>query len=408
MNGEDVNKKSVFDYLKKFKIVFYVLATIIFSGLVDLLFTEIGLLYTDYYLSLGISFIIIIFIAFIIDLIIFLKKYPRKTTLEECVNIINKTGEKFIIPSKTTSINMFAIDDVEKSLAINNQLLNKPKRNIIYYSLSVKKYLNWIDFTFFKFLGELQKELKCNIIIGLHYNDKMRETMSISHHNQIYYKELRNWFKNIIKDIVGVDTLISYEDNIYKVKHRKYANNFHSFYNSQVIKYATDLYKNDGVDCNNKYKSFKRKLSNLESAFPIGQLAKKYSKNKRFIVLDNIKCLLDWQDKESYLYNLRCENPFIILAASTLVDANGIKIDVHDENLVPNLTDNVDVLKRKIKCTNIEVKKLMYSLLKPVDEAKTLKDEKSYNLALEEIYNTIVKKYNIRSFNDSGVKLWEE
>ena len=116
MNGEDVNKKSVFDYLKKFKIVFYVLATIIFSGLIDLLFTEIGLLYTDYYLSLGISFIIIIFIALIIDLIIFLKKYPRKTTLEECVNIINKIGEKFIIPSKTTSINMFAIDDVEKSL----------------------------------------------------------------------------------------------------------------------------------------------------------------------------------------------------------------------------------------------------------------------------------------------------
>ena len=289
--------------IKEYKAFMYVLISICFSGLVDLFFTEM-MIFDNYYLSFIISFLIVLLVAFIIDFVIYMYKLPRKTTLDDARDKINQAGSKFIIPGKEAkdkdpTNQMFYLAENEYDLVKKHSTeatdKNKPNemRNIVYYSLSVKKYLNWIDYSYFKFLADLKKELKCDVIICVHYNDEMRETMSSSHINQKYYKELRAWYISIIKKIIGEDTLIAYEDHIFKVKHKKYVNEFHYYFNQQVINETSNMLDNKKPEDieNENYSNFKRKLSNLESVFPIAMIAEKYTKNKRLFVLDNIKNL---------------------------------------------------------------------------------------------------------------------
>lgn len=396
--------KKIIYRLKNLRFLWYAIM-VGFSTVIDTFFSGAQGFFRNEWFSWGVSSLIVVAVALAIDMIIYLLGRPKIRDAEETRQIVNDTGKRYPVYAEERETPMFYISDSEERFIREGGFdrkqaaAKKKNRPVVYYSLSVKKYLNWIDYSFFHYLRSLREELRCDVVIALHYNDEMRRSSQISARNRNYYKALREWFVGVVKKIIGGDTIISFEDVVYEKYAENYAEEFHQYYAYQVLEGAKEL--TNGTD--GKYGDFKRILSNIESSFPIARIAKKYARSRQLYVLDRDKNLSDWQEKD-ILCNIKRKYPFVIIAAKTLTDRSGRKINVHDESYVPNFTDGDETLKTKINNLDPGVSELMYGILSadnhvdgltqslPADEAR--QKELLYKLMLD-----LRCKYKIDSFD---------
>lgn len=350
---------------KNFRYISYVVFSILIPGIIsifrDTIKSWFGNEVLGFFAFVGICLVFAVIIEMIYRFLHLSKKEKTKDTIVK----INDIGDKYRIPldgvvSEEKHKAFFSIPSQEEELAgsIDN---GKKYRQIIYYSLSAKDYLNWIDFTYFSYLRDIKKNLKCDIIIALHYDDKLRATKLTKPSDLDSYHRICEWYSACVKSIIGEDTKILYEDMFYKKNPKDYAVNFHNIYVNKLLQYCELLAKktNDGEEID--FEVFKRKLSYVESAFPIKEIAKKYRKSKRLYVLDRITSQEIWKDDA--LSIIKNDNKFLFIAASTLTYPDGKFINVHNKEYVPNLTDSITVLKEKISNLDLHTKKLMFSLL---------------------------------------------
>ncbi len=395
------NSSSFLKKLKQYKYLWYALASVGFSAIIDLLFGLNETFLQNHWLSFVTSSFIIFVIALAIDLILFLTKRSKKSDAHLFREKLNQLGSQYKIPNNDEDIPMFSIPDVEygfiKSEEKNTKYAigKKINRPAVYYSLSVKKYLNWIDYTFFSYLKTVKKKTGCEIIIALHYNDQMRAAKQANSNTNKYYKSIAKWYAGIVYKIIGEDTKVIYEDDFYKYYAKEYSNEYHKHYLEQIQQGSEIL-----ADSKESSSSFKRKLSNIESYFPVYMLAKKLCKRRQLYVLDRDKCLEDWvNDKSSnILQEIKKKYGFILLTAKTLT-SNGNKIDVHSMENTPNLTDSEAVLKEKLHRQNKDYLLLLDSLLFSTEVEHYIdKDQESACLAkmLE-----LADRYDIKAYEKS-------
>ena len=303
-------------------------------------------------LAFGVLLIACVCIALLVDFIIKSLKGGKTHESQKVLTTIKKVGEKFCIPvngkvDADHKNGMFYFPSEELELASTIEL--KKYKPILYYSLSVKTYLNWIDYVFFRFLGELRKELKCEVIIAIHHNDQHRLVRADRQDSVAQYEEECARFKSWIKIIIGEDTIIKDEEDFYKENPKDYALNFRSFYVSKINEYASRI----GADKNSagkdfSYNDFKRTLSYVESTFPIKEISSRYRKSKKLFVLDRITSQEIWKDP--HLNDIKKHNKMIFVAARTLTYEDGVTpINVHKKENVPNFTDSAEIIDSKIR-----------------------------------------------------------
>lgn len=377
--------------LKKYVFLSYAVFTVGVKKIIDLLFNLSGKFISDSFVAWFISACIVIMIAFLIDLICFVRKISHKKRKEEVETAIIETSKKYDINPYGEKIPMFSLD---------GEIEEKEFRPIFYYSLSVKKYINWIDFTFFRYLSDLKNELHSEVIIALHYDDKMRENRQNSEKNRKYYKALCKWYADSIKKIIGNDTIILFEDEFYRQNAKEYRTKFHAYYAESILNTATRMEINNQTNDAKKlenYKTFMRNISNLESAFPIYCVSKYYQKKRKLFVIDRKGCLESWNN-DPFLKSLKKEYPFQMIFSETLTDEKNKKIDIHSEDVTPNFTDSEEVFKEKLtKLYSHDVLVLMATILKhqnyvPEDLIGSIVDS----------YRKINQKYDLKAFREDS------
>lgn len=359
-----------------------------------------------------------LFIVSVIKLIKFL--FVKKDLFEDTNNKIESVCSKYQYKSnfiadkeiKSELKKMYYLPDSNlNNLISNTKYTNKDgkqkaKSNIIYYGFSAKKYLNWIDFVYLNFLRKLKETLGCKIIIALHFPDYIKEC-KIDDTNDTDPNSFVNEFNNVvkyfssqIKKIIGNDVIIKTENQFYRENVKKYAEDFHSVYVAYSLFYASKI----GTIVDGKefmYKDYKRKLSHIESSFPIWMMSSK-SNRDRFYVLDNRFSNQIWDIEP--LKSIRKANDIYFIEVTDLNNEQGQRLNVHKEGNCINLTDSELEIDRKIKLIDsVYEKKMMLRLL---DEGFLSTShyyephEETLDIELKNTINELIKKYNILKAED--------
>lgn len=354
----------------------------------------------------------------------------KRMTYNDTNNIINEISEKYTFKSnelkndkvETNTRQMFSLASENDLIRIN--VSKKPHENIIYYSFSAKKYLNWIDFVYLRYLKELKEKLGCKIVIGLHYPDEIKECKiekknegtivkksgkDVNPNNyEDKFLKIVDSFSVYIKKIIGDDVIIKCEQDYYKEYAYKYADDFHFVYIAYSLYYAKMI----GTKVDNKdfdYEHYKRKLSHIESSFPIWMMSEK-TKRRRIYVLDNKLSNQIWELEP--LKGIRQYKEIYFLEVSDLNNEFGKRLNVHKEGNCINLTDNPDTINRKIQAIGSTYEKqMMINLLmdyhdKDIEKEKItgsiIKDgcieinEDEIDIVLFKIIEKLIKEYNIK------------
>ncbi len=398
--------------MKKYRFIWYAVMSIGLPKIISLIMSTLNNeFFSNEWITYVIFFGICILIAVLLELITYLIHQSKKEIVSDSVHKIDFIGDKYRIPlngqvTDEEHIAMFDVPKLEEELVAHFKGKYHP---VIYYLLSAKEYLNWIDFVYFSYLRDLKKKLKCEVIIALHYNDKLRTTKMNKETDIKRYNIICQWFSIVIRKIIGEDTRILKEDQFYKQNPKDYAVNFHNLYVTKILEYVEKMDENTPAEERLNYTEFKRKLSYVESAFPIKEIASKYKRSKRLFVLDRETSQEIWKD--STLLSIKNESKMIFISAKTLCYENGKYINVHNKENVPNFTDSLEILTKKIHSLDLYTCKLMYSLLSTnINQTHQTRlvfpsDELIPNLLIEKICSLNVNyHFDIETFE----KFWEE
>lgn len=380
-------------------IIIFFFTSIFFPLLIQFLgkIAEVGFMenpFLEFLIYVAVSFSITAVVLLLISATQFFS--GKKLSFEETNKKIQSICDCFNYNKGQNNVNMFQLTPENEMIKLTTNAYdanikpkkkNEKKKNIIYYAFSAKEYLNWIDFVYLKFLKRIKDSLNCKIIIVLHFPDEIKEC-KINNDANFDPNSLLEKYKKIVKDfsefifkIIGKDTKIMQENDFYKLNVEKYAEDFHNIYISSILYYANQIGKKDF-----DYKKFKRRVSHIESAFPMWMISLK-SKHNRIYVLDNKLSQEVWKMKPFHL--IRERNNINFIEVISLCKENGERIDVHHIDNVCNLTDSKEILMRKIHNTDESTKEIMLSL---INEAYTssVKVFRGYNVD-KELFDSIVE-----------------
>lgn len=243
-----------------------------------------------------------------------------------------------------------------KESIIKRRLRNS--HHIVYHSTTAKSHLNWIEYIFWRFLGRIHNELGCEIVVSLHYDEKARETGLQSLKERERYDQLFMAYAKIARKLIGKDiTVLDEEDFHTKKKYsRFYAYTFHNKFVKSIIQYVRQIL-NGELD----YKGFMRKISYIESVFPIMVLSKSRMKYSRLYVLDRELAHEVWQ--QSPFLEFKNSYGIYFITAQTITDAEGKPIRIFSPKDTVNITDNRLEIVRKLQAMDEVTKRTMFYLL---------------------------------------------
>ena len=157
------------------------------------------------------------------------------------------------------------------------------------------------------------------------------------------------------------------------------------------------------------YKDYKRKLSHIESSFPIWMMSEK-KKRRRIYVLDNKYSNQIWDIEP--LNSIRKIKEIYFIEVNDLNNQNGDRLNVHKEGNCINLTDCPQIINEKIKMLDsvyekqmminllmdyhdkdIEKQKIVGSILK--DDCVEINEEEIDNVLLK-LIEKLIKQYDIK------------
>lgn len=303
---------------------------------------------------------ILLFFAFCVEVLKWISKTYYKEKLLDIAEGINNIGSKYRFYDYTrngSETKLFYIDNEEMSLL--EALLKKRYKVTIYYSLSLKNYISWIDLCYFSFLYDLSNELKCKVSIAIH-PDKNSRLIDEEGNNEELSRKYERYKKEILKIIPKAN--IVYEEEIYKNYSKNFSTNFHSFYVSELLQYANKLSKSKTIK--NKTELLNTHLGYLESVYIVQTYARKHTKKSQVFVLDRKNSQEIWNGRDE-LKNFKSQNHIVFIGAATIYNVDKIKYNVYDGKKIINVLDNKDDLLSK-GIDNLSVKDLknIYALLR--------------------------------------------
>lgn len=324
--------------------------------------------------SIGI-FILCVVIILIIELVKFYVRLRKSKSCKEILKSIDTIGNGIKLPDGTS---MF--DVLEETYSLCDSIVgqeNKMQRalhnthHIVYHSTTAKKHLNWIEYVFWSFVKKLHDQLGCEIIISLHYDEKARETGLADHKEQNRYDELYRVYSHIAKSLIGNDiTVIDEKEFRTQRKHAQlFASSFHDRYVKCLLKYVKQLDDNE-ID----YKGFMRKVSYIESVFPVMAFSKTKWRNSRLYVLDRESALEVW--RQSPFIEYKSTHGIFFITAQTIKNRDGLPLRIFSPEDTVNIDDNAQTITRKLSGMDDNTKETMFFLLKSAFNSNSARDEK--------------------------------
>jgi len=299
-------------------------------------------------------FFVILFIIFLYFLLYSLVKAEKVGITQLIVFLKNQYNELFYLSNEEEY--QFNIMRKKKIIMLYLSFLERNKYfPIIYYNVTAKKFLNWIDYIYLTILNELKTKCNAKIVIVLHCDDFTRQEGYITDSEKQRYKELYDCYayyvKKIIKDVILLNETSFY--TMIKGSIKNYPEHFFQIIISKINFYVNKL-------CNGEIDLFKfhRIESNLLSIYPVFSLAKKY---KHLFVLDyegsfDIWNLSPFKEFKHYynIYFIKCKK---------ISGANGERLPSWNVDDGINITDQLSDIERKLNNTDDIIINAMHKYL---------------------------------------------
>ncbi|GHS97260.1 hypothetical protein FACS189421_03740 [Bacteroidia bacterium] len=347
---------------KKLKIVFYTVPTVIlptaFVVFVDYMEKELHLSNWGSFLIVATTWLLF---AGIIDLIIGGIKIILKPKAKTILMQIGEIGEAYRLPDGSSMFNV-ETDDIqllgqyeEKESWLTNKLANA--KHLVYHSTSAKENLPWIEFVFWNYLKEIKDKLKCEIFISLHYDENSRENGLTNDRDRETYSRFFKIYSDIAKRVIGKDITVIDEEIFHLKNAKNFANTFHNIFVHRMCVLAKQLEKQEI-----SYQDFHRKLSYIESAFPMMELGRSRVSKGRLYILDRVHAHEVWTVQP--LLKFKDLYGIMLITAKTLRNAEGKAIRIFKHNETLDINDSNDEIDEQINNKmDAEEKKIAYYLL---------------------------------------------
>lgn len=212
---------------------------------------------------------------------------------------------------------------------------------VIYYNVTAKNFLNWIDYIYLDTLKQLEEKINAKIIISLHVDEQLMNESIFREDKRSIYEKKKDDAKKIIQKIIP-NSIVVDEFEFYtnaKKSAEAFPEQLISIIVSDINYYVNELSKGS-ID----YKQFIRYESNVLSMLPILILAKKY---KHLFVLD-YKSSFDVWNLPPYP-DLKKDRKIFFIKCNKIEGKDGERIPSWSENDGINFTDDETVIEEKIK-----------------------------------------------------------
>ena len=349
--------------MKKFLAILFAFTTlVVIPYIIGLLNSATDKILADKNISYN-KFFVLIFIVVIVLIVVFaitylcfsfVSKRINITRLAEVVSSYKYNGASlFTIPNK--EITQFSMQSSRKSLRIYYAFMEMfGLYPVIYYNVTAKKYLNWIDYLYLKLLNDLNIHCKAKIIISLHVDESLLNEGLYDDRTKAQYLQLTNAATAIISKVVPKAHIK--DEYSYYLKSKNSMNDHPEYFIGTIISNINYFVKKV-ADKSVNYNKFIRKESNILSVMPISVLSRKY---RHLFVLDYIGSFDIWELKP--YDTLKQTNNIIFIICNTIKNKDGERIPSWNEMDGVNFTDDVDQIREKISNNDRAVNSALYEI----------------------------------------------
>ena len=312
--------------------------------------------------SSGMGFIIAtVCIAVITILIKFLISLFKVEKSVDVLMRIDTIGGKFMLSNMTKMFDVYDNDitimtDIEQHENWFKRFISNANQTI-YHSVTAKENLPWVEYIFWSFLRKVKDTQGCKVVIALHYDEKSREIGFNNARDWAKYKRLHKKYADIARSVLGKDITVIDEEDFRKKNSKFFATNFHNIFVKGMLMNIRKLMK-----IKLDYHQFHRKLSYLESVFPIMCLTKSMHRFGRLYILDRVHAHKIWEDDDT-LKAYKGRHGIIFITGQTLCkeDNSPLRIFNPGDTIDINTTD--DKITESLENADSQVKKDLLCLL---------------------------------------------
>ena len=304
-------------------------------------------------------------VFFFIDLITYLVKLIKRKDVKHTLVGMDELGHEFVLSDGSPMFDVNASDIARFEQIFTSQskferLVTKANQ-FVYHSVTAKENLPWVEYVFWSYLRKIKEKYHCKVIVSLHYSEDIRESGLINARDKIRYKELHNKYAAIAKRVIGDDIKVIDEEDFHKKYGKFFAMNYHNIFTKQILKYIHDFIDNGRPLGDADYKQFNRRLSYIESVFPILCMMTKKKRGTMYI-LDRELAHKVWSEDEwlnEYIHN----HGILMLTGQTLRNDKGEALRIFKPGDTIDINGSDDRIREEIKAADVTIKKNLLSLL---------------------------------------------
>ncbi len=312
-----------------------------------------------------IGFTAISFISFVLLLLLDCIKVAiaakKSGSSKMCLIKLDELGAEFglsdgsqMIDVKDSDINR--MEDIESQENVIRRKLSSVNQ-IIYHSVTAKENLPWVEYVLWTFLRRAKERLGCKIVISLHYDEESRENGLYTERDRRRYIKIKNHYASLAKAVIGNDIKIIDEEDFHRREGKFFAQNFHNIFVKHMLTNVKQL-ENGEID----YRTLKRKLSYLESVFPIMCLTRKSGHFNRVYVLDRVHAHAIWEEDEK-LRIYRDRHGILLITSQTICNDDGTPIRIFKPGETIDINADDEMIESIVLKTDESVKKNVYRLV---------------------------------------------
>lgn len=223
---------------------------------------------------------------------------------------------------------------------------------VVYYNVTAKPFLNWIDFLYLRLLRNLQQDVGAKIVIALHFDERIYQTGFFTDSARESYAKLYEDAADNIRKILGESSVIL-DERWYLLSGSHGTRQFVEYFFGVLIAKMNYLAK-ELSHGQITYQEYYRKQTNLLSGLSTIMTAKQYG---HLYVLDYEGSFSIWE--EGPLRDLKASHRIFFIKCHKLKGPKGERLPSWSPEDGINITDDTESIKCKIALTDDTVLKTM-------------------------------------------------
>lgn len=212
---------------------------------------------------------------------------------------------------------------------------------VVYYNVTAKPFLNWIDFLYLRLLHTLRQRLGARIIIALHFDERVYREGFFRDQVRDEYRRLYERAERIVRMVVGSDTTVI-DERVFLQRHKAGWTSFPEYFFGVLISKLNE-YAKRLAEGSLEYQRFYRIETNLISILPTTLLAQRYG---HLFVLDYEGSFDVW--RESPFSEFKREYDILFVKCRKIQGPRGEQIPAWSESDGVNITDETHMIRQKL------------------------------------------------------------